>query len=223
MSTIAARDRAGPSRSLYQLAGKRCLDLVLATVALLVLLPLLIAITLVVRLSSRGPAIFRQQRVGRGERPFTVLKFRTMHVDIDDNVHRRYVTRLLTEEKPETGGERGLYKLERDPRITKVGAWLRRTSFDELPQLVNVLRGEMSLVGPRPSLAWECELYRQADRRRFDVTPGITGLWQVAGRSRLTMRQALALDVEYTERQSLQLDVAILLRTIPSLFRADAT
>jgi lipopolysaccharide/colanic/teichoic acid biosynthesis glycosyltransferase len=183
----------------------------------------MLAVVLAVRLSSRGPAVFRQERLGHRGRPFTLLKFRTMYTDADDAVHRAYVTQLLTKEAPVTGGSSGLFKLEADPRITPVGRWLRRASLDELPQLVNVLRGEMSLVGPRPALAWEAELYHESDHRRFDVLPGITGLWQVSGRSRLSMREALALDVEYVRRRSLWLDVMILARTIPTVLRSEAT
>ncbi|MDQ4144093.1 MAG: sugar transferase, partial [Actinomycetota bacterium] len=139
----------------------------------------------------------------------------TMHQDTDDNAHREYVSRLLTEHRPPHGGEEGLYKLSHDARITRVGGFLRRTSLDELPQLVNVVRGEMSLVGPRPALPWEVELYKPAHRARLLVKPGVTGLWQVSGRNSLTMSQALDLDVEYVRRQSVGLDFAILAKTLP--------
>ena len=223
MSTVGVGLLLGPPRAWYRRAGKRWLDLLLAGAAVVVLSPLLAVLWVAVRSTSPGPALFRQERVGRGGRPFTVMKFRTMSLDNDDSIHRDYVRQLLTATEPEQGGERGLYKLERDPRVTPVGAFLRRTSLDELPQLFNVLRGEMSLVGPRPCLAWECELYRDGDHARFAVPPGITGLWQVSGRSRLSMRQALELDVEYARRQSAALDVSILLKTIPSLLRSNAT
>jgi len=203
-------------------AVKRALDLIIATAATVALAPVLVALWLWIRLDSPGPAIFRQQRLGRDARPFTIYKFRTMRVDTDDAVHRAYVTQLLTSDAPQAGGESGLFKLENDPRITRAGHWLRRTSLDELPQLINVLRGEMSLVGPRPALAWEAELYDAAHRRRFEVPPGLTGLWQVSGRSELTMRQALDLDLDYVRRKGLGLDVAIILRTLPSLLRSQA-
>jgi lipopolysaccharide/colanic/teichoic acid biosynthesis glycosyltransferase len=202
---------------------KRCFDVLVAATALTVLSPLMLALVVAVRLTSRGPAIFRQERLGRGARPFTLLKFRTMYVDTDDAMHRAYVTQLLTHDVPTVGGSHGLYKLEADPRVTPIGRWLRRTSLDELPQLINVLRGEMSLVGPRPALPWEAELYRESDHQRFEVLPGITGLWQVSGRSRLSMREALALDVEYVRRRSLWLDLVILVRTIPTVLRSEAT
>ncbi len=202
---------------------KRCLDVTVCVLALMVLWPLLAALVLAVRLSSPGPAVFRQERLGLGKRPFTLLKFRTMYVDRGDAPHRAYVTLLLTQEAPPRGGDRGLFKLEEDPRVTPLGRWLRRTSLDELPQLVNVLRGDMSLVGPRPALAWEAAFYRDVDHLRFQVLPGITGLWQVSGRSRLSMREGLALDVEYVRRRSLRLDLWILARTIPTLLRTEAT
>jgi lipopolysaccharide/colanic/teichoic acid biosynthesis glycosyltransferase len=202
---------------------KRALDVVLSAAALVVLAPCLALVALAVRLTSPGPVLFRQERLGLEGRPFTLLKFRTMRVDAGDAVHRAYVTQLLTQETPPTGGAGGLYKLQDDPRVTPVGRWLRRTSLDELPQLVNVLRGEMSVVGPRPALAWEAALYRDVDHQRFQVLPGITGLWQVSGRSRLSMRQALELDVEYVRRCSLRLDLWILARTVPTVLRPEAT
>lgn len=202
--------------------SKRCIDVVLAGIALILLSPVLAAVALAVRLSSPGPVLFRQERLGQGGQPFVMLKFRTMYVGRSDAAHRSYVTRLLTEESPATGGAAPLFKLQCDPRVTPLGQWLRRTSLDELPQLINVLIGEMSLVGPRPVLAWEVELYRGDEHRRFDVPPGITGLWQVSGRNRLSMRQALALDVEYVRRHSLWLDLVILVRTIPALVRREA-
>jgi lipopolysaccharide/colanic/teichoic acid biosynthesis glycosyltransferase len=202
--------------------SKRLMDVVLAGAGLAVVWPLLVAIWLGVRLTSPGPAIFRQERLGLGARPFTLYKFRTMVTGAPDAVHRQYVTEQLTRQEAAGTGANGLYKLSEDPRVTPLGRWLRRTSLDELPQLVNVLRGEMSLVGPRPSLAWEAELYRNGDHRRFDVLPGITGLWQVSGRSRLTMRQALDLDVEYVRRRTLLLDLVILVRTVRCLLRVEA-
>jgi lipopolysaccharide/colanic/teichoic acid biosynthesis glycosyltransferase len=198
------------------------MDVVLTCAGLAVIWPLLAAIWLAVRLTSRGPAIFRQERLGLGGRTFTVYKFRTMVADAPDDIHRQYVTALLTQDEPSVTGATGLFKLDADPRVTSVGRLLRRTSLEELPQLFNVLRGEMSLVGPRPSLAWEAELYREHDRRRFDVLPGLTGLWQVSGRSRLTMREALDLDVEYVRRRSLLLDVVIVARTVGCLLRVEA-
>jgi lipopolysaccharide/colanic/teichoic acid biosynthesis glycosyltransferase len=201
---------------------KRVLDLLLASIGLLVLSPLLAAIWLAVRMSSPGPAIFCQERLGLGERPFTMYKFRSMSTGAGDAIHREYVSKMLTGEGGGVEATNGIYKLHADPRITPLGGWLRKTSLDELPQLVNVVRGEMSLVGPRPVLAWEAELFSPEARARFRTRPGLTGLWQVSGRNKLTMNQALALDVEYVRRQSLWLDLTILARTVPAQLRRGA-
>jgi lipopolysaccharide/colanic/teichoic acid biosynthesis glycosyltransferase len=200
---------------------KRALDLAGAGLGLLILAPLLAVIWLAVRLTSPGPAIFRQERLGQDRKPFTMYKFRSMTTCNSDAAHREYVSRMLT---GEDGAEQvgGLYKLAGDPRVTRLGAWLRKTSLDELPQLVNIVRGDMSLVGPRPVLAWEAELFQPEAMARFDTRPGLTGLWQVSGRNRLTMPQALALDVEYVRRQSLWLDLTIIARTLPAQLRRGA-
>jgi lipopolysaccharide/colanic/teichoic acid biosynthesis glycosyltransferase len=218
MTTLTTRKgiaafRLGPD------TAKRALDLAVALVLIAALAPVLAILMLLVRATSAGPALFRQQRLGRDQRPFTMLKLRTMHVGRDDRIHREYVTRLLT---GAAEADTGLYKLQADPRVTRVGGWLRRTSLDELPQLCNVLRGQMSLVGPRPVLPWEAELFGEPYRRRFAVKPGLTGLWQVSGRSRLSMATALDLDVEYVARRSFRLDLMILIRTVPALLRGGA-
>ncbi len=209
--------RAGSGRA--EAVAKRALDLVVATALVLLLAPVLLVVALLVRLTSPGPALFRQTRLGRRERPFTIFKFRTMWVGGDDSAHRRYVAQLLNEASPPYGGRAGLYKLVGDPRVTPLGTLLRRTSIDELPQLLNVLRGEMSLVGPRPAQPWEVELFQPHQRARFLVKPGITGLWQVSGRNHMTMRQALELDVRYVETHSLGQDLGIIWRTIPVVLR----
>jgi lipopolysaccharide/colanic/teichoic acid biosynthesis glycosyltransferase len=223
--TDSAAERQGPGRPADDRPGgngfvKRVLDLSIAVVALLLLAPLLAVLWLAVRLGSPGPGIFRQERLGRDQRPFTMYKFRSMTAGNSDAIHRAYVSRMLTEAQPAAG--EGLFKLEHDPRVTRLGGWLRRTSLDELPQLFNVVRGDMSLVGPRPVLAWEAELFSDEARIRFRARPGLTGLWQVSGRSRLSMPQALALDVEYVRRQSLWLDLTILGRTLPAMLRGAA-
>lgn len=197
--------------------AKRALDIVVSVIALVLLLPVMVLITLLIRATSPGSAIFRQTRVGNRGSEFSMLKFRTMYVDSDDRIHRDYVRRLLLDEQPGDGGEEGIYKLTDDPRITPIGRFLRRTSLDELPQLVNVLKGEMSLVGPRPVLAWEVELYKPEHHARFLVKPGVTGLWQVSGRNTLTMNEALDLDVDYIQRRTLGLDLIILVKTVPLL------
>jgi lipopolysaccharide/colanic/teichoic acid biosynthesis glycosyltransferase len=204
-------------------AAKRTLDIAVSLALIIILAPLLVLLTSLVWSTSSGPALFRQERLGRDRRPFTMLKLRTMYVGKNDRIHREYVTRLLSA-GPEAAAspDGGLYKLDADPRVTPVGAWLRRTSLDELPQLVNVLRGEMSLVGPRPVLAWEAEMFGERYQRRFAVRPGLTGLWQVSGRSRLPMGTALELDVEYVARRSFAYDLVILFRTVPAVLRGGA-
>jgi len=220
LTSVAESDTT--PRRLAQETSKRALDLVVSLALIIGVGPLLLLLWLVVRLTSPGPGLFRQERLGRDRKPFTVLKLRTMHVGNDDRIHRDYVTGLLSAGAAAPAGGSGLFKLDADPRVTRVGVWLRRTSLDELPQLVNVLRGEMSLVGPRPVLPWEAQLFPEAYQRRFAVKPGITGLWQVSGRSRLSMRTALELDVEYVLRRSFAVDLRILCRTVPALFRGGA-
>ena len=197
--------------------AKRVLDVGVASIALVVTAPLLLVVAVAVAVTSRGGPLFRQTRVGKDERPFVMLKFRTMRAGSDDRMHRDYVRRLLSEEVAPVGGPGGLYKLGDDPRVTPVGRFLRRSSLDELPQLVNVLRGEMSLVGPRPVLPWEAQLVSPRHRARFGVLPGMTGMWQTSGRSRVPMREAFELDVRYVEERSLRLDLLILLRTVPAV------
>jgi lipopolysaccharide/colanic/teichoic acid biosynthesis glycosyltransferase len=221
VTELAERKKtAAPRRG--QEAAKRLIDILLSLTLIVLVSPLLLVLWCLVRWTSSGPAFFRQERVGRNMRSFTMLKLRTMYVGNHDQIHRNYVTQLLTGSEPPTSGENGLFKLEHDPRVTRIGAWLRRTSLDELPQLFNVLHGEMSLVGPRPVLPWEAELFEERYRKRFSVKPGISGLWQVSGRSRLTMREALELDIEYADRQSLALDLSIILRTVPAVFGGGA-
>lgn len=195
------------------LLAKRVFDLTVAAVGLVVLSPLLLLVAIAVRLDSEGPALFRQERVGKGGRTFTFYKFRTMRTDASADAHRAYVTALIKEETEDLRGDNGSYKLEGDSRITKLGRVLRRTSIDELPQLVNVVRGEMSLVGPRPPIGYEVELYGPRERRRLDVIPGITGLWQVSGRCKTTYQQMVDLDLHYIESWSFLLDMRILVRT----------
>jgi lipopolysaccharide/colanic/teichoic acid biosynthesis glycosyltransferase len=219
------RPQQGPARRPGREAAIRGMDIAVSLAAVLVLAPLLAALWLLVRSTSAGPGVFRQERVGRGMRRFCVLKLRTMDARQSDQVHRDYVAGLLDGDEA-AHGPRGLLKLEADPRITRVGRWLRRTSLDELPQLFNVLRGDMSLVGPRPALPWEAEMWPSVYpqyRQRFNVRPGITGLWQVSGRSKLSVQQWLELDAEYVRRRSLGLDLQILARTVPAVFRGGAS
>jgi lipopolysaccharide/colanic/teichoic acid biosynthesis glycosyltransferase len=154
-----------------------------------------------------------------------MLKLRTMYTDTSDQVHREFVASLADGGQAPVTGPRGLYKLEADPRVTPLGAWLRRTSLDELPQLFNVLRGEMSLVGPRPALPWEAEVWPSVHpvyACRFEVKPGITGLWQVSGRGKLTAEESIRLDAEYVRRRGIIFDLVILVSTLPALLRGGA-
>lgn len=195
--------------------SKRLLDVAIAAAALILLSPLLAIVAVLVRITTPGPALFRQTRVGKDGEPFVLFKFRTMYAGCLDDVHRQYVRKLLQDDEPPHGGRNGVYKLDHDDRITPVGRLIRRTSVDELPQLLNVIRGEMSLVGPRPALPWEAEMLDAFQLARFCVPPGLTGLWQVSGRNTLTMKEGLELDVEYVRRQGFVFDLWILLKTIP--------
>jgi len=209
-----------PSRPAYE-AAKRAIDVVIALLALAILSPLWLAIALAVKLSSPGPILFRADAVGRYGRPYWCLKFRTMRIDGDDSHHRDWVRGYVLENKPyavvrdATGREERLFKVVHDPRVTSVGRVLRRTGLDEAPQFVNVLRGEMSIVGPRPPRVFEYEHYGDRQRHRLDVRPGITGLYQVTARARASFDEVVALDFEYIRRRSLWLDLQIMARTIP--------
>ena len=220
MTRLAERERSS-RLTLGHDAGKKALDVSLSLALIIILAPLLLLLYFLVRATSAGPGLFRQKRLGQNMRPFTMLKLRTMCTDNDDSIHREYMIRMLSAGQHEAGPD-GLFKLVRDPRVTPLGRWLRRSSLDERPQLFNVLRGDMSLVGPRPILPWEVQLFGPEYQHRFQVKPGITGLWQVSGRSRLSMQQALELDVEYALRHSLALDLSIILRTVPAVLRGGA-
>jgi exopolysaccharide biosynthesis polyprenyl glycosylphosphotransferase len=208
-----------PTLQGWQLGLKRAVDLVGAAVLAVLAAPLMLVTAIAIKLDSAGPILFRQDRIGTGGHRFRVFKFRTMVNGASDTVHRDLVKRMLAgdEESTATEGAGGarVYKLLRDDRVTRLGRLLRRTSLDELPQLFNVLLGQMSLVGPRPPLPYEIEAYAFWQFDRLQVRPGITGLWQVSGRNLLTYRQMCELDIAYVQRWSLWLDLKILLRTLP--------
>lgn len=206
---------AGISRSSRLV--KRSFDLVLASVLLVLTAPLFGYAAWRIKRDSPGPVFFRQPRLGEGGREFSMLKFRTMRVDTDDGVHRAYMKAIM--DKGVAPGAGGMYKLDRSDAITLSGRWLRRTSLDELPNLINVLRGEMSIVGPRPCLAYETELFEPHHFERFLVPAGMTGLWQVTARARTTFAEALDLDVAYARGWSLGLDLGILAKTPVAVFR----
>jgi lipopolysaccharide/colanic/teichoic acid biosynthesis glycosyltransferase len=209
---------AGAPAPGWEEPARTALDIVTAALALLILLPVMAAVVLWIRLDSPGPALLRQGRIGRHRRPFTLYKFRTMRVDCDDHLHRALIQAELA---GSCTVQDGSTKLADDPRVTRAGRFLRRTSLDELPQLINVLTQRMSLVGPRPCLPWEADLFPAEFADRFSVRPGITGLWQVHGRSRLGTLDMLRLDLEYVRSRRLLGDVAILRATVPSLLRGD--
>lgn len=198
---------------------KRAIDIVTACVLLVVAAPIFAAIALAVRITSRGPIFISQERVGMDGRPFRMMKFRSMWVDRDDSEHREYMRSLIQGSDEEIRNGR-LFKVT-DPRVTSVGRVIRRLSLDELPQLLNVLRGEMSIVGPRPPLPFEVAMYEEWHRRRLEVRPGITGLWQVRGRSTLTFEEMVRLDIEYIDAWSPLRDIMILARTIPAVIRSE--
>jgi lipopolysaccharide/colanic/teichoic acid biosynthesis glycosyltransferase len=197
------------------------MDIIGASIALLLLAPVMAYIALRVRRDSPGPVLFRQTRLGTGMNEFTALKFRTMKVDTDPEAHREFIRQTMAST---TGVENnGIYKLDRGYAVTKVGRWLRNTSLDELPQLINVLRGDMSLVGPRPCIPYEAENFQPHHLERFLMPQGITGLWQVTARANSTYREALDLDVAYVRDWSLGLDLRLLLRTPLQVIRQRAS
>jgi exopolysaccharide biosynthesis polyprenyl glycosylphosphotransferase len=203
--------------------AKRASDIIIASFALAILSPLWLIIALLIKLDSRGPVFYKQERVGMDGRIFLFYKFRTMSMDADDAAHREYQQKYIAGRAEATlvEGERPAYKLVADARITRSGHWLRRLSLDELPQLLNVLRGDMSVVGPRPPIPYEVEAYQLWHRKRLDMKPGLTGLWQVSGRNRLPFDEMVRLDLFYIENWSLLLDLKIILRTLPVMVRGD--
>ena len=209
------------SRKRLSRGFKRSMDVLGALAALLAFSPVFAVIALAVRLSSKGPILFRQQRIGQYGQRFTFLKFRSMYVNNNSDIHKEYVRKLIAG-KADQRGRDGVFKITDDPRVTPVGKLLRRTSLDELPQFLNVLSGDMSLVGPRPPLPYEVEAYDVWHRRRLlEARPGITGLWQVNGRSRTKFDDMVRLDLQYARKQSLWLDLKILLRTPAAVFSGD--
>ena len=193
---------------------KRVLDLALILMALPALVIVGGFVGLVILVGSRGPVLFRQRRVGHRGSEFVCYKFRTMHVNAETESHKGHTTQLI-----KSGGAMTKLDTTKDPRLIPLGKILRASGLDELPQFINVLRGEMSIVGPRPCIPYEFELYEPWQRRRFDAVPGLTGLWQVSGKNRTTFNQMINLDIEYSRRQSLWLDIKIILKTLPALWQ----
>jgi lipopolysaccharide/colanic/teichoic acid biosynthesis glycosyltransferase len=212
---------------LIYLLSKRILDLILSPILLCVVSPVMLLAAALIKLESKGPAIFVQERVGARYRwengrvvwqicLFRCYKFRTMWSDADESIHREYLRRFRNG-YTEAGTESAPFKLSHDSRITRVGQFLRTTSLDELPQLMNVIKGEMSLVGPRPVPAYEVELYDDWHYHRLAGPPGITGIWQVYGRSRVTFEEMVQMDIDYVRRSSILLDIKLLLLTVTSV------
>src|SRR2546427_8305787 len=209
----------------FSYLGKRLMDIVGSIAALILCYPLFFVISLAIKLTSKGPILFKQERVGRYGLRFKLLKFRSMKCVNDPSIHREHVRRFIAgEADPAVVGhnQNVVYKIQDDARVTRVGKFLRQTSLDELPQFINVLKGEMSLVGPRPPIPYELESYDVWHRRRvFGVKPGITGLWQVNGRSKTTFDDMVRLDLKYARTWSLWLAIKILLQTPRAVFSGE--
>jgi lipopolysaccharide/colanic/teichoic acid biosynthesis glycosyltransferase len=216
-------ERAPPDESVVARAVRRTAELTIAAVLLLISAPLLVALAVAIRLDSPGPVLFRQRRVGYRMRLFTVFKFRTMRDGADERLHRDYVHALISGDpvSPTQAAGEQLYKLDSDVRVTRLGRTMRRFSLDELPQLWNVLRGDMSLVGPRPVIPYEVEDYPVWYCERFAVKPGLTGLWQVSGRNTKTYEEMVGLDIEYVRSRRVALDLRILVKTIRVVLRSE--
>jgi lipopolysaccharide/colanic/teichoic acid biosynthesis glycosyltransferase len=204
---------------------KGTFDRVLALLAIVILSPLLALIAIVIRLDSPGGAIFRREQVGEKGRIFTAYKFRTMDIDNDDKEYKAYLVKYICEDAPYTKDQNGqaVYKVVDDSRVTRIGALLRRTNLDELPQFFNMLKGEMSLIGPRPDIPFAVNMYKDWHRKRLSVKPGITGLWQVCGRKCIPFEGMVRLDIHYIKRQSIFLDAKILLLTIVTILKMDGS
>ena len=208
----------------YEQVVKRALDVVSATLALALLWPVMLLLAVLVRLDSKGPAFFVQKRIGKNGRPFSIYKFRTMTHNLDQNAHKKFMQAYIkgsmgSNECRQNGNSDIVYKPFSEAQVTRVGKFLRKSSLDELPQLFNILRGEMSLVGPRPNVPYEVEAYKEWHMERLSVLPGITGLAQVNGRSALDFDSISRYDIEYARRMSLGMDIKILIATVTSVLK----
>lgn len=205
---------SGKNYSVVSLFIKRGMDIIGSLMCIILFSPLFIIIPILIKITSKGPVLFKQERLGLLGQKFTFLKFRTMETGCSESTHQEYIKNLISETKESDVGHNGVYKMQEDSRVTKVGCFLRKSSLDELPQFINVLKGEMSLVGPRPPIPYECEHYKIWHMRRIhEVKPGITGLWQVEGRSSTSFNEMVRLDLKYTKEWSLWLDLKILFKT----------
>jgi exopolysaccharide biosynthesis polyprenyl glycosylphosphotransferase len=211
-------DHAIVRRSKIKRFLKRSADILLSIAVLVLGFPFFLAIALLIKLTSRGPVFFKQERVGENGEGFALFKFRTMRTDCDDSLHREFTRNFIQGRTPDScldDGSSGVYKLTNDPRITAVGGFLRKTSLDELPQFINILKGEMTVVGPRPPMPYEYECYDDWHKLRLKVRPGLTGLWQVSGRSSVPFHEMVMMDIYYIENWSLLLDLKIIFKTVP--------
>jgi lipopolysaccharide/colanic/teichoic acid biosynthesis glycosyltransferase len=216
--------RASGSPFPYRL-WKNILDRSLALAGIIVSLPLMGIIALIIKLDSPGSAIYRREQVGEKGKHFTAFKFRTMQYNNDESIYQNYIVRYIRENAPYkvTPDGQAIYKVVDDPRVTRFGALLRRTNLDELPQLINIIKGEMSFVGPRPDIPLAVSLYHPWHMKRLDARPGLTGLWQVSGRKRVKFEGMVRLDICYIKRQSLLLDAKILLLTVGTVLKGDGS
>ena len=221
LSQVQNRYVATPLKRPYQVLIKRVLDLTITLIALALLWPVMLLIALLIRLDSPGPALFVQKRIGKWGRPFNILKFRTMSHNLDDSAHRKFMQSFVRGEFGKGSDGKTIYKPFNESQVTRMGRILRKTSLDELPQLLNVLKGEMSLVGPRPNVPYEVEAYKEWHRERLSVLPGITGLAQVNGRSAIDFDQIARYDIDYARRVSLGRDLKILIDTASSVFKGN--
>jgi exopolysaccharide biosynthesis polyprenyl glycosylphosphotransferase len=219
ISGVPVMGPAGTNLVGMNLVLKRGVDFLLAALLLLVLSPLILLVAGLIKLTSRGPVLFVQKRVGRAGKAFSFYKFRSMYENNRDKTHRQFMEQVIKngngEQKRNGNGQ--VYKMKKDPRVTPVGRFIRRFSIDELPQLFNVLRGDMSLIGPRPAIPYEVRMYEERHRRRLQALPGITGLWQVSGRNQLSFEEMVELDIHYIENWSVGLDVRIFFKTIAAV------
>ena len=196
---------------------KRVFDFTIAFILIVLSMPLMIVISLAIKLTSKGPVLFVQERVGLGGKPFKFYKFRSMAHNNNSKIHEEFMQKLIRGEVEANEGEKApSYKMDKDPRITPFGHFIRKTSLDELPQLFNVLNGSMSLVGPRPPIPYEVQAYKSWHLQRLSIKPGVTGLWQVSGRSSIAFDEMVQLDLEYIEKRNTLLDLKILFQTIPA-------
>lgn len=198
---------------------KRILDLIIAGSLLIVFSPIIMIIAIVIKLTSKGPIIFKQTRLGLNGHPFTIYKFRTMRTDMQDDIHRAFMKKVIQKQLASGNKQTAVFKMKDDPRITFVGKILRKTSLDELPQIFNVLKGDMSIIGPRPPLAYEVANYKRWQLERLSGLPGITGLWQVNGRNHTDFETMVKQDIEYIKNRNLLMDINIILRTVPAMLK----